>query len=29
MDFGFAKTYRAESAYELAKQAQRFLTAAR
>jgi hypothetical protein len=29
MDFGFAKTNSAESAYELAKQAQRFLTAAR
>ena len=29
MDFGFAKTYSAESAYELAKQAQRFLSAAR
>ena len=29
MDFGFAKTYSVEPAYELAKQARRFLTAAR
>lgn len=29
LDFGFAKTYSAESAYKLATEAQRFLTAAR
>lgn len=28
MDFGFAKTYSAESAYAIAKEAQRFLSAA-